>query len=291
MVRKDGSILSILLSATLIKDKDGNYLMSRSTMIDNSEQKKNNQAIKDLNISLQQHLAELEQANEELEAFTYSVSHDLRAPLRAIKGYTQIIADEYATKIESEGMHYIDSVQALVTKMDQLILGLLSLSRVSRAELTFTPLNMNALVRSVIKELIPDQINNQYTISIDPLPVAYGDMTLIRQVWSNLISNAIKYTAPKEEKHIDIGCTRDGNNYIYFIKDNGVGYDPDFSYKLFTVFQRLHNASDFEGIGAGLAIVKRIIQRHGGKIWSEGKVNKGASFYFTLPAASLPKPE
>jgi PAS domain S-box-containing protein len=283
MVRKDGSILPILLNATAVKDPAGRYLMSRSTMVDYSDRKQAEEAIRKLNDSLERRSAELETSNRELEAFAYSVSHDLRAPLRAIDGFSRILLEDYTDKLDDEGQRVLNVIRTNTHKMDQLISDLLALSRVSRIDLHMSRIDMSTLASSIYSELASPEVQEKFVFSTSALPVAYGDPTLLRQVWSNLISNAIKYTMPKEERRIEVGgYLKDGMN-IYFVKDNGVGFNPVYTHKLFGVFQRLHKADEFEGTGVGLAIVQRIIHRHGGLAWAEGKIDQGATIYFSIP--------
>lgn len=276
LVRKDGAVLPVLLNATAIKDENGRYLMSRSTIIDHTERQRAERA-------LQASQARLEAANRELEAFAYSVSHDLRAPLRAIDGFSRILQEEYADRLDAEGRRLLDIVRSNAQRMDRLIADLLALSRVARTELLTTRLDMAALAQAVYDEIAPPDVQAKFTFTVAPLPVADGDATLLRQVWSNLLSNAIKYTLPKAVRRIEVGGYRQGDEHVYFVKDTGVGFNPAYTHKLFGVFQRLHRAEDFEGTGVGLAIVQRIIARHHGRVWAEGRVDEGAIFYFALP--------
>ncbi len=283
MVRKDGSLLPVLLSATAVKDAEGRYLMSRSTIIDYSDRKQAEEAIRKLNDSLEHRSVELETSNRELEAFAYSVSHDLRAPLRAIDGFSRILLEDYDDKLDDEGKRVLNVIRTNTHKMDQLISDLLALSRVSRIDLHMSRIDMSTLVSSIYSELASPEVQEKFVFSTSALPVAYGDPTLMRQVWSNLLSNAIKYTLPKEERRIEVGgYPKDGMN-IYYVKDNGVGFNPEYTHKLFGVFQRLHKADEFEGNGVGLAIVQRIIHRHGGLAWAEGKIDQGTTIYFSIP--------
>jgi PAS domain S-box-containing protein len=276
-VRKDGSILPVLLSATAQIDSAGRFLWSRSTMIDRTERKRIDEAMR-------QSQAKLEAANKELEAFAYSVSHDLRSPLRAIDGFSRIISEDYADRLDDEGNRLLNVIHTNTRKMDQLISDLLELSRVSRLELNLTLINMTDLANSIFEEILPEGMSEKFTFSNKPLPAAFGDLTLLRQVWVNLLSNAIKYTLPKEERRIEVGGYPENGMNVYYVKDSGVGFNPDYTHKLFGVFQRLHRLEEFEGTGVGLAIVQRVIQRHGGRVWAEGKVNEGATFFFAIPA-------
>ena len=251
------------------------------------DQKLAQEKVRELNTNLERRVAErtaqLSTSNKELEAFAYSVSHDLRAPLRAIDGFSRILQQEYAQQLDGEGLRLLGVVRDSTKQMDHLITDLLALSRVSRSELRCSAIDMTALVHSVYNELATPELKEKFEFRAANLPCADGDPTLMRQVWANLISNAIKYTLPKAEYSIEInGSQNDGFN-TYSIKDNGVGFNPKYTQKLFGLFQRLHKSGEFEGTGVGLAIVQRIIQRHGGQVWGEGQIGLGATFYFTLP--------
>jgi len=244
--------------------------------------------IKKLNAELEtrvmERTAQLESANRELEAFSYSVSHDLRAPLRSIDGFSRIIVEEYANKLDEEGKRLLNVVRSNTQRMGELITDLLNLSRVTRDEMKAARVDMSTLANSVYHEVASPEVQKWHSFSIEPLPDAHCDPSLMRQVWRNLISNAIKFTASKDLRKIDIGgSTKDGMNE-YFIRDSGVGFDPRYIHKLFGVFQRLHKAEEFEGTGVGLAIVQRIVHRHGGRVWAEGILGQGATFYFSLPS-------
>lgn len=226
---------------------------------------------------------ELEIANKDLESFTYSVSHDLRAPLRAINGFTQILEKKYHDKIDNEGRRMMGIVSDNAKKMGQLIDDLLQFSRLGKKEVQKTNIDTKAMVNSIIKEIDKDQWNNRAVIKIEDLLPSHGDSALLHQVFYNLITNALKYSRTKENPVIEIGSYSEGKENTYYIKDNGVGFDMQYYDKLFHVFQRLHSAEQFEGTGVGLAIVSKVISRHGGKVWADGKVNEGAIFYFSLP--------
>jgi two-component system sensor kinase len=225
---------------------------------------------------------QLETANKELEAFSYSVSHDLRAPLRAIDGFSRVILEEYKDKLDDEGKRYLNIVRDNTQKMGQLIEDLLALSRLGRKEMQVSRIDMAKLAKTVFDELKDANPGRNIQLEIKTLPPAYGDQAMIHQVFVNLLSNAIKFTQFKEKAVIEIGFNTQMNENVYYVKDNGVGFDMQYSNKLFGVFQRLHSAEDFDGTGVGLAIVQRIIHRHGGKVWAEGKVNEGATFYFNI---------
>ena len=203
--------------------------------------------------------------------------------LRAIDGFSRFVLEDYAEKLDDEGKRLLNIIRTNTQKMDQLITDILALSRVSRTEMKLSRIDMTTLVNSIYHELASPEIQEKFVFSVSPLPDAFGDPTLIRQVWANLISNAIKYTLPKEERRIEIGGRVESDMNIYYIKDTGVGFNPDYTHKLFGLFQRLHKAEEFEGTGVGLAIVQRIVLRHGGKVWAEGKENEGATFWFSIP--------
>ena len=203
--------------------------------------------------------------------------------MRLIKGFSEILNQKYDKIIDDDGKHILDTISNNTQNMEKLIDSLLNLSKTTRSDLRKIEVDMNKIMNIVINEtLLPGQLN-EYKITINNLPPAIADAELIKQVWINLVSNAIKYTRPKKERIIEIGAYEKINENVYYVKDNGVGFNPEYSDKLFGVFQRLHKSEDFEGIGVGLAIVQRIINKHGGKVWAEGKLNEGATFWFSLP--------
>ncbi|HEX8963422.1 MAG TPA: GAF domain-containing protein [Rhodocyclaceae bacterium] len=240
-----------------------------------------------LNQELEQRVADrtadLERANKELEAFSYSVSHDLRTPLRAIDGFSKILLDDYTAKLDDEGRRLLEAVRDNTSRMGRLIDDILSFSRTGRGELSCSDIDMEKLARDVFKEFPPALAGDNVQFHIEPLPRVRGDGAMMRQVFVNLLANAIKYSRTREAPAIKVGCSLAGDEAVFHVKDNGVGFDMRYVDKLFGVFQRLHRASDFEGTGIGLAIVKRIVARHGGRVWAEGEVNNGATFYFALP--------
>jgi signal transduction histidine kinase len=242
--------------------------------------------ITSLNQGLEQKIidrtSELQAANKELESFSYSVSHDLRAPLRSIHSYISILNEEYGEKMDEEAKRLINIVTANSQKMGQLIDDLLAFSRLGRRELLKTALNMNSLVTTVWEDQIHLQERSNVTLVCPVLPNAVGDGASMTQVWTNLISNALKYSRHKECSMVEIGHFMQNGATVYFVRDNGAGFDMKYYHKLFGVFQRLHSAKEFEGTGVGLAIVHRIITRHGGRVWAESKVNQGTTFYFSI---------
>jgi signal transduction histidine kinase len=239
-------------------------------------------AVRELNQELEHRAQELEVINKELESFSYSISHDLRSPLRALDGYSRMIEEDYIDQLDDEGKRMLAVIRSSSQSMGQLIDDLLEFSRMGRAPINAQPLQMKAMAQSTLNE-ITSTLDAPPQFVIDAIPNASGDPALIRQVWINLISNAVKFSAKRADARIEIGMRNGDGEPVYFIKDNGAGFDMHYKEKLFGVFQRLHSASDFQGTGVGLAIVQRIIHRHGGKIWAEGEPDKGATFYFTLP--------
>jgi light-regulated signal transduction histidine kinase (bacteriophytochrome) len=237
----------------------------------------------DLELRVETRTSELLAANKELEAFSYSVSHDLRAPLRAIAGFVQILDEDHAAKLDPDARRYLERVKVNAGRMGQLIDDLLSFSRIGRAAIQKQNVDLTAMATSIAQDAIAAS-GRDITLSVAPLPPCFGEPSLLSQVFVNLVSNALKFTAKVPNAAITIGCRINGEN-VYFVRDNGVGFDDRYAEKLFGVFQRLHRAADFEGTGVGLAIVHRVITRHGGRIWAEGKLNEGATFYFTLPSA------
>ncbi len=227
--------------------------------------------------------AELEAANDELEAFAYSVSHDLRAPLRHIDGFLELLQQRTDGTLDKRSQHYMDTISDSAKHMGQLIDDLLAFSRMGRNELSKTPVDLNALVQDIIQELAPETQGRTIHWHIADLPTVTGDLAMLRLVFTNLISNALKFTQGCTPTEIEIGYQADKEEIIIFIRDNGVGFDMAYVDKLFGVFQRLHRIEEFEGTGIGLANVRRILNRHGGKVWAEGKVDQGATFYFALP--------
>ena len=253
---------------------------------DITERRQGEQAIRQLNIDLTKQAAQLHSANQELEAFSYSISHDLRAPLRAINGYTRILVEDYSSALDEEGRRICKVITTETLRMGKLIDDLLSFSRLSRKEIQTAKIDMKALAYSVFGELTTEEQRQRIDLKIGRLPQAKGDPALMHQVWLNLISNAIKFSSKQQRAVIELGTKRSEDEIIYCVRDNGAGFDLLYVDKLFGVFQRLHSEDEFEGTGVGLAIMKRIIQRHGGRVWAEGEVDKGATFYFALPKES-----
>jgi signal transduction histidine kinase len=227
--------------------------------------------------------AQLEGANKELEAFSYSVSHDLRAPLRHISGFAEMLKEKQGTQLDEKSQRCIDTIVNSAKKMDRLIDDLLLFSRMAKTEMFLRKVSLDKLVQEVIKDLQPEVEGREIAWVIGPLPEVEGDGAMLRQVWANLIGNAVKYTRTRAKAEIEIGSRREGQEHLFFVRDNGVGFDPKYAGKLFGVFQRLHRPDEFEGTGIGLANVRRVVHRHGGRTWAEGEVDRGAVFYFSLP--------
>ena len=225
----------------------------------------------------------LESANHELEAFSYSVSHDLRAPLRHITGFAQILHQSVGASISEEDRHVLERILTSADRMSRLIADLLAFSRTSRAELHRGRVNLQELVESVVAEIQPETAGRNIIWKQGALPEVMADSSLLRQVVSNLLMNAVKYSRPRDPAEIEIGCLPDAKETVIFVRDNGVGFDMSFADRLFGVFQRLHSDQEFEGTGVGLANVRRIIARHGGRTWAESRPGEGATFYFSLP--------
>ncbi|PWU12867.1 MAG: hypothetical protein C5B50_20665 [Verrucomicrobia bacterium] len=233
---------------------------------------------------LEQKNASLEYANRELESFSYSVSHDLRAPLRHMLGFAQALQDDCGPSLDDTAKQYLSSIVRAARTMNELVEALLAFARTGQRPLKCTQVDHEPLVRQVIAEMQPDLANRNIEWVIQSLPAAQGDILLLRQVWVNLISNAVKYTRQKKHARIEIGCTRrSSTDWEFFVRDNGAGFDMAHAEKLFGVFQRLHTREEFEGIGMGLANVRRIIERHGGRTWAKAELGSGATFYFSLP--------
>jgi ligand-binding sensor domain-containing protein/signal transduction histidine kinase len=251
--------------------------------VTNDELETTNESLITVNKELETANKELEVANKELEAFSYSVSHDLKAPLRHIEGFSQILSDNYQNKIDDQGKSYLQRIQGSALRMSQLIDDMLSLSRISRSEMMIQDVNLGAIAKEIADNLRESQPGRMVNFSIcDELPVR-GDGRLLRIVLENLMGNAWKYTSRHQSANIEVGLKKQDNTTIYYVRDDGAGFDMNFAKKLFGVFQRLHTADEFPGTGIGLATVQRIIYRHGGKVWAESEVEKGATFYFTIP--------
>jgi len=253
------------------------------------QRQQNDEAIRQLNAELEQRVrlrtGELESANRELESFAYSVSHVLRTPLRGIDGYSQLLLEDYNQRLDAQGQEYLGNIRRATAQMGQLINDLLKLSRVTRHEMHYELFDLTAKASELLENLRHQNPHRQVEQIIQPDMLVFGDANLLLVALENLTSNAWKFTSKNPHARIEIGEIQQDRQRIFYVRDNGVGFDMKYSHKLFAAFQRLHNVEDFEGTGVGLATVQRIIQRHLGQIWAEGAVNQGATFYFTLPTA------
>jgi len=281
-ITKHGRMIDVLFSASILTDSDHNLKSIAITEQDITEQKIADEEIKRLNADLKANIQQLEYTNRELESFSYSVSHDLRAPLRILNGYTQMIEEDYKQSLAVDALDLFAKIRRNAIRMEVLIDDLLEFSKLGRKEVKKSSINTKDLVLSILSEIGTTSKNNA-TINISELPICFADYSLLKQVLINLISNALKYSSKKEKQQVDIGYYIDNNETIYFVKDNGAGFDMKYADRLFGAFQRLHSSSDFEGTGIGLAIVYRIITKHGGRIWADAKPDEGACFYFTIP--------
>ena len=289
VVWPSGAIHYIKAYAQTVRDAQGKPLRMTGVNFDITGRKRAEAEVLRLNAELEQRVADrtaaLELANKELESFSYSVSHDLRTPLRAIDGFSRMLQEEYDAVLGEEGRRYTHTISNNAVRMGQLISAILDFSRMSRREIAAAPVDMTALAQEVYGEVrAAAQAERNIVLHMAGLPPASGDPALLRQVWVNLLSNAVKYTGQRPEAVIEVGSSVAGGEITYWVKDNGVGFDMRFADKLFGVFQRLHTAEEFEGTGIGLAIVKRIVTRHGGRVWAESKLGEGTTMYFALPA-------
>jgi light-regulated signal transduction histidine kinase (bacteriophytochrome) len=247
--------------------------------VDITDRKAAEEKIQQLSVELDQRVIE---RTAELEAFSYSVSHDLRAPLRAISGFTRILQEDFGAQFPPAALHQLDRIRSNAFRMGELIDGLLAFSRLGRQQLNKRKVAPRPMISHVLEELQAEQAGRRVTVCVDELPECEADPTLLQQVFANLISNALKYSRQRDPAVIEIGAHRENGQCVYFIKDNGAGFDMEYAHKLFGVFQRLHPPEQFEGTGVGLAIVQRIVHRHSGRVWAQGEPEKGATFYFTI---------
>ncbi len=281
-ITKHGKLIDVQFAASLIVDSDNDKRSVAITERDITRQKLAEERIHTLNRDLGDNVEQLKVLNKELESFSYSISHDLRAPLRSINGFANILAEEYSKSFDEEGKKMMNAVQRNASRMGILIDELLAFSKLGRKPLEKTNISMNDLVGQVVSEMDSAKKANT-TITINDLPPADADKILINQVWTNLISNAVKYSSKKTAPIVEIGGVKKGSEAEYYVKDNGAGFSMEYASKLFGVFQRLHTTDEFEGTGVGLAIVHRIVSKHGGRVWAEASVGVGATFCFTLP--------
>ncbi|MEN6410039.1 MAG: PAS domain S-box protein, partial [Anaerolineaceae bacterium] len=286
MPSESGRLVYVILHGRATFDAQGQFILAHCILQDITAQKQAEDSIRRLNEELEARVlartTQLEAANKELEAFSYSVSHDLRAPLRAMDGFSRILMEEYADQLDEEARHYLDLVRQNTVSMSQLIDDLLAFSRLSRQPLSEQRVQPSDLVQQALEVLATDLSGREIEIHVEDMPECEADPILLKQVYVNLISNAIKFTRKTEHAVVDVGALHEDHRNIYFVKDNGVGFDMQYAPKIFGVFQRLHRVEDYEGTGVGLAIVQRIVRRHHGEVWAQGAVNEGATFCFTL---------
>jgi PAS domain S-box-containing protein len=281
--KKGGSTFHVQLHSLSFNPGDGGLSVCRTAVSDVTERKRTDDHILALNENLNRQNAELAVLNKELDAFSFAVSHDLRAPLRHIDGFIRILAEDYAEKLDETGKDYIRRVQAGAERMKHLIDALLGLSRFTRNELNRSKVYLSALGKTVADDLTKLQPERRVEFVIADNMMALGDQNMLRAAIDNLLGNAWKFTEKRPVAKIEFGVTQIDGKDVFFVKDNGAGFNMKFSEKLYTPFQRLHQESEFSGLGIGLSIVQRIVHRHGGRVWAEGDVDKGAIFYFTLP--------
>jgi PAS domain S-box-containing protein len=280
----DGSSVVVASRWSLRRDEHEQPVAIMETSNDITEHKRHEEEIRSLNVELARRSAELEVTNKELEAFAYSVSHDLRAPLRHMVGYTELLQKRASSVLDDKGRRFMANILESAKRMGNLIDDLLAFSRIGRVETQKTSVNLEQLVKEALSELRQETAGRDITWKIGALPVCHGDRSMLRLVFINLISNAIKFTRAREPAEIEIGSANgNGGEAVVFIRDNGAGFDMKYVNKLFGVFQRLHQPDEFEGTGIGLATVQRIIHRHGGKVRAEGAIDQGATFYFSVP--------
>jgi PAS domain S-box-containing protein len=293
---KDGSYKWILDRGMVVsRSEDGKALRLIGTVHDISERKQAEAALFQLNAELEQRVtqrtAELETAIYDLENFNYSASHDLRIPLRAVDGFSWLLLNEHSQQLDMEGRRLLTVVRDNTRKMSQFIDDMQSFSHTGRMPMAPAEIDMNDLVREVVEELKPVTAGRDIKLEIGSLPDVYADRPMLRWVMLNLLANAIKFTRPKAAALIEVGARSGDKETVFYVKDNGVGFDMKFADMLFGVFQRLHGVEEFEGAGIGLAIVKRIVTKLGGRVWAEGKVNEGATLFFSIPTRALPQKE
>ena len=288
----DGTFRRFLTRVEPSKDPEGRVLRWFGTNTDVEALKQAEEKIQLLNTDLEQRVkertAQLETANKELEAFSYSVSHDLRTPLRAVDGFSQAVLEDFGPQLPDEGRRQLKVIRESAQRMGALIDDLLKYARLNRQELKRQEIDTSKLVRGALDELGSPWRDRLVNVRIADMPSSFGDPVLLKQVWLNLLSNALKYTGKRDRAEIEVGCTRTNGAKTFFVRDNGTGFDLRYADKLFGVFQRLHRADEFEGTGVGLAIVQRVVHRHGGRVWADAQVDRGATFYFTLEKENTP---
>ena len=280
-----GGRRTLLVRKVLMPDESGNIAYLLGLAEDVTNRRRAEQVQQQFAESLERKGRELEAANKELESFSYSVSHDLRAPLRAVEGYAAILQEDYGDKLDAEGLRFLGNIREGATRMGQLIHDLLAFSRLGRQPLTMTQTESRYIVQSAWETLRTSQPALRAELLIGELPPSYGDPRLLQQVWTNLLENALKYTDKAAQPRIEVAGEIVGTEAIFSVQDNGVGFDMRYYDKLFNVFQRLHSETEYKGTGVGLAIVQRVIARHGGRVWAKAEPGKGATFSFALPVA------
>ncbi len=290
LTRKQGGTVWAEVKVSFLRDRKGSPArilgVSRNITARRLAEEEIRRLNRELELRVTERTAELEAANRELEAFSYSVSHDLMVPLLAIEGFARLLAKRDADRLQGKGTAYVDIILENARRMQQLISGLLAFSRLSHESVEPMAIDMFQVTESVVREIRETSQGRTLQFTCNPLPACHGDQMMIRQVIVNLLSNAVKFTKPRDTAYIEVGGWPEEEHNVYYIKDNGVGFDMQYATRLFKVFERLHSGEEFPGTGIGLSIVERIVARHGGKVWAEGKIDGGATFYFTLPRAA-----